>query len=67
VPKPQPAGDGEPFVFDGKTIDFGKLELHAKDQIVRLTLMEAQLLRYLIDMKAKSSRVRRCSKMFGFA
>ena len=49
VPKPQPAGDDEPFVFDGKTIDFGKLELHAKDQIVRLTLMEAQLLRYLIE------------------
>jgi two-component system, OmpR family, alkaline phosphatase synthesis response regulator PhoP len=38
-----------PFVFDGKTIDFEKLELHAKDQIIRLTLMEAQLLRYLIS------------------
>lgn len=49
APKPQPAGDDEPFAFDGKTIDFGRLELHAKDQIVRLTLMEAQLLRYLIE------------------
>ena len=38
----------EPFVFDGKTIDFGRLELHAKGQVVRLTLMEAQLLQYLI-------------------
>ena len=43
------AGENEPFIFDGKTIDFGRLELHARDQIVRLTLMEAQLLRYLID------------------
>jgi DNA-binding response OmpR family regulator len=38
-----------PFEFDDKTIDFEKLELHAKGQVVRLTLMEAQLLRYLID------------------
>jgi two-component system alkaline phosphatase synthesis response regulator PhoP len=51
APKAQPtsAGENEPFIFDGKTIDFGRLELRAKDQIVRLTLMEAQLLRYLID------------------
>lgn len=41
--------DSDPFVFEGKTIDFGRLELHAKDQVVRLTLMEAQLLRYLIQ------------------
>jgi DNA-binding response OmpR family regulator len=48
--KPQTlAGENEPFIFDAKTIDFGKLELHAKDQIVRLTLMEAELLRYLIE------------------
>jgi two-component system alkaline phosphatase synthesis response regulator PhoP len=37
------------FVFDGKTIDFGKLELRTRDQTVRLTLMEADLLRYLIQ------------------
>jgi DNA-binding response OmpR family regulator len=42
------AADGEPFTFYGKTIDFGRLELHAKGQVVRLTLMEAQLLQYLI-------------------
>jgi DNA-binding response OmpR family regulator len=41
--------DVDPFVFKGKKIDFGRLELHAKDQVVRLTLMEAQLLRYLIQ------------------
>ncbi|HXD29566.1 MAG TPA: response regulator transcription factor [Pyrinomonadaceae bacterium] len=39
----------EPFVFDGKTIDFQKLELHARGEVIRLTLMEAQLLRYLVE------------------
>ncbi|HVF58051.1 MAG TPA: response regulator transcription factor, partial [Pyrinomonadaceae bacterium] len=40
--------DDELFVFDGKTIDFGALELRAGGRTVRLTLMEAELLRYLI-------------------
>lgn len=39
----------ESYEFDGITIDFGSLELHTDDQTVRLTLMEAQLLRYLIN------------------
>ena len=42
-------GESGPYVFDGKTIDFEKLELRAKGQVVRLTLMEAQLLRYLTE------------------
>ena len=47
---PSAAGsENEPYSFRGKTIDFGRLELRAKDQVVRLTLMEAQLLRYLIQ------------------
>jgi DNA-binding response OmpR family regulator len=37
------------FTFDGKKIDFGALELRTRDQILRLTLMEAQLLRHLIE------------------
>ena len=36
------------YTFDGKTIDLGNLELRTEKQTVRLTLMEAQLLRYLI-------------------
>ena len=36
------------YSFDGKTIDLGNLELRTGEQTVRLTLMEAQLLRYLI-------------------
>ncbi len=36
------------YSFGGKTFDFGALELRAGDRVVRLTLMEAELLRYLI-------------------
>jgi DNA-binding response OmpR family regulator len=41
------------FTFSGKTIDFGSLELRADGRIVRLTLMEADLLRYLIKHEGK--------------
>jgi len=53
APKTQSLTPGEAYVFGGKTIDFGKLELHAKDQIIRLTLMEADLLRYLINHESQ--------------
>jgi two-component system, OmpR family, alkaline phosphatase synthesis response regulator PhoP len=43
----------ELFVFDGKTIDFGELEIRTKDQTVRLTLMEAELLRHLIKHEGR--------------
>jgi len=36
------------FSFDGRVIDFGKLELRVKGNTIQLTLMEAELLRYLI-------------------
>jgi len=36
------------FRFDGKTVDFAKLELRAGSQIFQLTVMEIELLRYLI-------------------
>jgi DNA-binding response OmpR family regulator len=39
------------FSFDGKTIDFRQLELHAKGATIQLTLMEANLLRHLIRNK----------------
>ncbi|MDQ1558423.1 MAG: two-component system, OmpR family, alkaline phosphatase synthesis response regulator PhoP, partial [Pyrinomonadaceae bacterium] len=38
----------ELFEFDGKTIDFDALELRVRERVVRLTLMEADLLRHLI-------------------
>lgn len=39
--------------FDGKTIDFDALELRSGTQTVRLTVMEADLLRYLIHHDGK--------------
>jgi two-component system, OmpR family, alkaline phosphatase synthesis response regulator PhoP len=36
------------YRFDGKEVDFRTLELHAHGKAVRLTLMEAELLRHLI-------------------
>lgn len=41
------------FEFSGKTIDFEALELRSGEQIVSLTLMEADLLRYLINHEGK--------------
>src|SRR6202011_5192098 len=38
----------EPFKFDGKLFDFQTLQLHCGKQTFQLTLMEAELLRYLV-------------------
>ena len=48
----------EIFRFDGKTVDFSRLELHVNGNTIRLTLMEAELLRHLIrnDGKAVSRK-----------
>lgn len=40
---------GDEITVNGRTIDFENLELRNGDEIVRLTLMETRLLRYLID------------------
>ena len=42
------------FSFEGKTIDFGALQLHAKGSTIQLTLMEAKLLRHLIQKKDRT-------------
>jgi DNA-binding response OmpR family regulator len=42
------ADQEEVFKFDGKTLDFGTLELHVGQTTIQLTLMEAKLLRHLI-------------------
>lgn len=36
------------FKFDGKLVDFQRLELRSGDQVFQLTLMESEFLRYLI-------------------
>ncbi len=50
--RPQPAEPAAPapdvYTFSGKTVDFSLLELRAADKHVRLTLMEAELLRHLL-------------------
>ena len=50
--KPDANADGgaseEEFSFDGRTIDFGTLELRTNGTAIQLTLMEAKLLRHLV-------------------
>ena len=41
------------YSFDGRVIDFENLELRTGGQTIRLTLMEMELLRYLITHKGK--------------
>jgi DNA-binding response OmpR family regulator len=38
-----------PYSIAGRTIDFESLELHTPEKAIHLTLMEADLLRYLLD------------------
>jgi DNA-binding response OmpR family regulator len=45
---PRTVSDFGTFSFDGKTIDFGTLELRTAGNVTRLTLMESQLLRHLL-------------------
>ena len=54
VPDSISAENGEVFRLDGKTIDFGSLELRTKDSTIQMTLMEAKLLRHLIQNQGKT-------------
>ncbi len=50
-----PAAETNVFVVNGKTIDFDNLELkNGGDETIHLTLMEAKLLRYLIENEGKA-------------
>lgn len=42
------ASEPEPFRFNGRIFDLQQLQLRNRDQVVQLTLMEAELLAYLI-------------------
>ena len=50
--RPEPRQDR--YSFSGKTIDFDTLELAVGDRVLQLTLMEANLLRYLIEHEGKA-------------
>jgi DNA-binding response OmpR family regulator len=48
-----PTDERDTFTFDGKTVSFDTLELRVGDRVFPLTLMEANLLRYLIRYEGK--------------
>ncbi|MGA8271465.1 MAG: response regulator transcription factor [Candidatus Sulfotelmatobacter sp.] len=45
---PRGVSDFGTFSFEGKSIDFGVLELRTANNVIHLTLMESELLRYLV-------------------
>jgi DNA-binding response OmpR family regulator len=54
IPAPAPSLDaGDTFTFGDKSVHFDLLELHVRDQVFPLTLMEANLLRFLIQREGK--------------
>jgi DNA-binding response OmpR family regulator len=54
VPEAAKNGVPEIITFNGRKIDFGALELTARKQKTHLTLMEAELLRYLIKNEGRA-------------
>lgn len=50
---PPPPEPQESITFNGKSVHFDRLELHVGDQVFPLTLMEANLLRYLMEREGK--------------
>jgi DNA-binding response OmpR family regulator len=50
----KPEVKADRFTFAGKTIDFDTLGLTVGDRVLQLTLMEANLLRYLIEHEGKA-------------
>jgi DNA-binding response OmpR family regulator len=46
--------NGERYTFSGRTIDFERLQLTVGDRVLHLTLMEANLLKYLIAHEGKA-------------
>ncbi|HXZ11079.1 MAG TPA: response regulator transcription factor [Candidatus Sulfotelmatobacter sp.] len=60
------AADSGVFSFNGRTIDFGALELRTGGTTIQLTLMEAKLLRHLIQNEGRNvSRKAILEKVWG--
>jgi len=53
APAPPVEESRDRFMFGDKSVHFDLLELHVRDQIFPLTLMEANLLRFLIEREGK--------------
>jgi two-component system alkaline phosphatase synthesis response regulator PhoP len=47
------SGEFDVFSFAGRVIDFGKLELRVRGSTIRLTMMEAELLRHLVRSEGR--------------
>ena len=61
-----PPPPAEEFTFAGKTIDFSALELRVRGDVFPLTLMEVNVLRYLIEHEGKPvSRKRMLDEVWG--
>ena len=52
-PEPQEGEVPDVFELDGRVIRFDLLEIHAGDRLTRLTVMEADLLRYLLARQGR--------------
>ena len=65
APEPSPESKNR-FTFGDKSVDFDLLQLHVRDQVFPLTLMEANVLRYLIEHEGKRvSRKAMLAKVWG--
>jgi DNA-binding response OmpR family regulator len=53
VPEVERGTGGDIFSFGGKTIDFEELELRTLGNTIHLTVMEAELLRYLVKSEGR--------------
>ena len=63
---PEPPEPKVTFTFGDKSVHFDLLELHVRDQVFPLTLMEAKVLRYLIQHDGKPvSRKTLLEKVWG--
>jgi two-component system, OmpR family, alkaline phosphatase synthesis response regulator PhoP len=64
-PAPAPV-EKDSFVFGDKSVEFDTLELHVRDQVFPLTLMEANVLRYMIQHEGKPvSRKKMLEEVWG--
>jgi DNA-binding response OmpR family regulator len=63
-PLPSDAPRTEPYSFNGRTIDFNRLELTVGERVLQLTLMEANL-RFLVEHEAGGSRKAMLRQVWG--
>jgi DNA-binding response OmpR family regulator len=66
APAPAPPPPQDRFVFGDKSVEFDTLELRVRDQVFPLTLMEANVLRYMIEHEGRPvSRKKMLEEVWG--